>query len=224
MTRFTEIRAVSFDVGGTLIDPWPSVGHVYAEVARQHGLKHLSADALNRRFAAAWKARSGFDYTRADWAELVARAFAGLTEKPPSRTFFDEIWSRFDQPDAWRVYDDVLPTVGALARRGLQLAVISNWDERLRPLLDKLGLSSHFAAIVISVEVGCRKPAPEIFRRAAARLELPPHAILHVGDSVEEDFAAARAAGFQALLLSRKARPAESRCIRSLMEMTALLP
>lgn len=223
MTRFTEIRAVSFDVGGTLIDPWPSVGHVYAEVAHKHGLKHLSADELNQRFTDAWEEHSGFDYTRADWAEVVDRTFAGLTEKPPSQTFFDEIYRRFDQPDTWHIYDDVLPTLRALAQRGFKFAVISNWDERLRPLLNKLGLSLHFAAIVISIEAGFRKPAPEIFRRAAAMLDLPPQAILHVGDSAEEDFVGARAAGFQALLLSRKAQPAESHCVRHLTEMTTLL-
>ena len=42
------IRAVTFDVGGTLIEPWPSVGHVYAEVAAQHGWAGLSIEALNR--------------------------------------------------------------------------------------------------------------------------------------------------------------------------------
>jgi len=223
MRHFAEIRAVSFDVGGTLIDPWPSVGHVYAEVARKHGLKQLSADELNRRFAEAWKERGGFEYTRADWAEVVDRTFAGLTEEPPSRTFFDEIYRRFDQPDSWRVYEDVLPTLRVLTERKFKLAVISNWDERLRPLLKRLDLSRHFAAIMISIEVGCRKPAPGIFRRAAAALDLPPQAILHVGDNGNEDFAGAQTAGFRALLLNRTGRPAESHCLRHLMELTTLL-
>jgi len=38
INRFGGIRAISFDVGGTLIRPWPSVGHVYAEVAAQQGV------------------------------------------------------------------------------------------------------------------------------------------------------------------------------------------
>ena len=34
-----NVKAVTFDVGGTLIEPWPSVGHAYAEVAQRHGVE-----------------------------------------------------------------------------------------------------------------------------------------------------------------------------------------
>src|SRR5262249_44700851 len=50
-----SVRAITFDVGGTLIQPWPSVGHIYAEVAAHHGRRDISVEALNRQFAAAWK-------------------------------------------------------------------------------------------------------------------------------------------------------------------------
>src|SRR5206468_3601936 len=75
-----SIRAVTFDVGGTLIEPWPSVGHIYAEVAARHGMKGLSAVVLNRQFTAAWRARKIFNYARSEWAELVNETFRGLTE------------------------------------------------------------------------------------------------------------------------------------------------
>ena len=70
MNSARPIRAVTFDVGGTLIQPWPSVGHVYAEVAALHGYRALDAEQLNRRFAAAWRQRTNFAYARADWAAL----------------------------------------------------------------------------------------------------------------------------------------------------------
>ena len=65
-----NIQAVTFDVGGTLLEPWPSVGHVYAEVAQRHGLPGADAAKLAEQFAAAWRARRGFDYSRAAWSEL----------------------------------------------------------------------------------------------------------------------------------------------------------
>ncbi len=43
-----RIRAVTFDVGGTLIEPWPSVGHVYAEVAARHGVAAIDVATLNQ--------------------------------------------------------------------------------------------------------------------------------------------------------------------------------
>src|ERR1051326_9281154 len=71
------IRAITFDVGGTLIDPWPSVGHVYAAVAAESGLPAYDPAVLNAQFVAAWRAKANFDYSRAAWASLVVSTFAG---------------------------------------------------------------------------------------------------------------------------------------------------
>ena len=129
--------------------------------------------------------------------------FRGLAAEPPSATFFPELYERFAQPDAWRVFEDVLPTLDALASRGIRLGVISNWDERLRELLRRLELHDYFEAIVISCEVGFSKPSPVIFGQASIKLGLPPPAILHVGDSLSMDVRGAEAAGFQSLHLRR---------------------
>jgi putative hydrolase of the HAD superfamily len=205
------MRAITFDVGGTLIEPYPSVGHLYSEVAAHHGLADLSPAELNRRFAEAWLKISKFDYTRATWMALVDHTFAGLAEVPPSRTFFAALYDRFAAPGAWRIFDDVIPTLRALSAQGFKLGIISNWDERLRPLLGRLDLDHFFSDLTISCEVGAIKPDRRIFERAAAKLGCAPSAILHVGDSREADVNGARAAGFSAIELRRHAEaPAES--------------
>jgi len=212
-----QIKAVTFDVGGTLIEPWPSVGHVYAEVAARHKLKHFSPDQLNARFKTAWRARQTFRHSRNEWAELVTEVFGGTA--PPG--FFAELYDRFAQPDAWRIYDDVFPTLDALTSRKIKLAVISNWDERLRPLLHKLKLDDYFEAIAVSLEIGFPKPSPVIFDHAAKSLGLPASSILHVGDSLEMDIAGATAAGFQAIQIHR-GRPSSKNSIGSLIELATI--
>jgi putative hydrolase of the HAD superfamily len=216
------IQAVTFDVGGTLLEVWPSVGHVYAEVAARHGIKGLSAGALDRRFKAAWRAATGFGHSRSDWAALVDATFRGLTDRPPSQTFFPELYARFSAPDAWRIYEDVIPTLEALKARGLRLGVISNWDERLRPLLKRLKLADYFEAIIVSREVGSAKPARGIFEHAVRKLGLPPEAVLHVGDSLAMDVRGARHAGLRALLLHRAGGVARTGRIRSLCELCGM--
>src|SRR5690242_8718711 len=86
-----SVRAVTFDVGGTLIQPWPSVGHVYAEVAASHGHKGLSPEILNRRFAAEWRALRNFQHTRSQWAAVVDATFGAHVQPPPSASFFDAL-------------------------------------------------------------------------------------------------------------------------------------
>ena len=97
-----SIRAVTFDAGGTLLDPWPSVGHVYAEVAARLGRGKPSPEKLNEQFAAAWRTRREFDYSRPAWFELVHQTFAGLIEPPPDEEFFAVLYERFAEPSAWR--------------------------------------------------------------------------------------------------------------------------
>jgi putative hydrolase of the HAD superfamily len=215
--------AVSFDVGGTLIEPWPSVGHVYATVAAGFGLAGLEPAVLNRGFATAWKRRAGHDYSRAAWQSLVNETFLLAGAAPPSDECFHAFYRRFEQADVWRVFEDVLPTLEALRARGIRLAVISNWDERLRPLLEALELAGWFEVVVVSHEFGQVKPAPDIFLHAAAQLKLPPEVVVHVGDGVREDEQGALHAGMGAALLDRAANKAGARAISTLSSLPELL-
>jgi putative hydrolase of the HAD superfamily len=203
MQRSPKVLAVTFDVGGTLIEPWPSVGHVYAEVAARHGAGALDVGLLNRRFAAAWETHPGFDHAIEDWAAIVDETFAGLITEKPSRTFFSELYERFAQADAWRIYEDMLPTLATLTQHGIRVGVISNWDDRLRPLLNSLGLAERFETIVVSCEVGASKPSHAPFQAAANALNLAPDKILHVGDSLDMDVGGARGAGLHAVQIVR---------------------
>jgi putative hydrolase of the HAD superfamily len=218
-----SVEAVTFDVGGTLIQPWPSVGRVYAETAARHGIKNAPAELLEARFKAAWQARKRFDHSRAGWKQLVNEVFEGLTREPPGRTFFPELYERFSRPEAWRVFDDVGPTLESLKSHGIRLAVISNWDERLRGLLRCLKLDACFETVVVSCEVGASKPDAAIFREAAARLNLPPESILHVGDSLEMDVLGAKAAGFSARQIRRDAKKFEDHVLTSLTELVTII-
>lgn len=213
-----NVAAITFDAGGTLIEPWPSVGHAYAEVAARHGV-HAAPEEITQRFVEAWRQRGEFEYTKAGWAVLVDATFAGLTTILPSQSFFDELYYDFGTPKPWRIFDDVLPTITALREQGTRLAVISNWDDRLCPLLETLELAREFEVILVSAEVGHTKPAPEIFQAAAATLQLPPSEILHVGDSEIEDHHGAQAAGFQSRWLCRDSAEPIGHIIPSLMDL-----
>jgi putative hydrolase of the HAD superfamily len=214
-----KIAAVTFDVGGTLIEPWPSVGHVYAEAAARRGFNGISVEVLNRQFAAAWRGMRDFDYTESSWAKVVDATFRGLTEALPSQTFFPKLYQQFSEPDAWHIFDDVLATLEHLASDGLRLGIISNWDDRLRPLLAALKLDKYFEVILISCESAFTKPSPVMFNLAAEKLGVAPERVLHVGDSLELDVRGAQAAGMKAVLLRRSDAAAGDGEISSLHEV-----
>lgn len=198
-----EIDSVTFDAGGTLLSAWPSVGSVYANAARAAGFGDADSVKLDRRFAIAWKADGEFDYSKGAWAGVVARCFDGLVPRHGSPELFRCVYRAFESPAAWKVFPDAVETLVQLKRRGLRTAIISNWDERLAPLLHAMDLARYFDAIIVSLDVGYRKPAPEIFQRALSALGTPAHRTLHIGDSVVEDVDGATRAGMRAVLLDR---------------------
>jgi putative hydrolase of the HAD superfamily len=214
---------VTFDVGGTLIKPWPSVGHVYAEVAARHGVK-VEPATLDRQFAAAWRELAAFNHGREEWAALVDDTFAGCAPESLIATFFPEIYERFSEASAWHIFEDVLPALNTLAAHGLNLGIISNWDDRLGPLLERLGLSKYFQAVIISCNVGFTKPSPVIFEHAAKKLGVAPEFVLHIGDSFGADVEGARRAGYSALLLDRSQPGDGVTRIASLRELEQVFP
>lgn len=193
----SNIKAITFDAGGTLISPFPSVGAVYAEVAREHGVTRVNAEALTDGFQSAWKQKAGFGYTIPEWEEIVFQTFKIAVGERISTELFQAIYSKFEDPNCWKVNQKLLALLPALKQR-YKLGLISNWDSRLRPLLQGLGVASYFDCIVVSCEVGATKPSRRIFDFATEKLGVPAASILHVGDSQIEDCEGAIAAGYQA--------------------------
>lgn len=88
----------------------------------------------------------------------------------------------------------------ALRNRGLKLALVSNTaspEWLLRPVLERQGLIERVDAVVLSSEVGKRKPHPAIFERALADLDVRAEEALFVGDRLEADVAGASRAGMK---------------------------
>lgn len=79
-----------------------------------------------------------------------------------------------------------------------------------RRILDEAALAPHLDPIVISVDVGLRKPRPEIFRALLEGLGSAPEATLHVGDSLHADVAGAAALGIRTAWLTRRVADPEA--------------
>lgn len=217
------IRAILFDAAGTLFYLTKTVGDHYAYVGREVGLE-LDAQKLESAFHAAWKQmprRSAIDGPRKNddkgwWRELVGHVFdqvAPSVNELDRDNFFEVAYEHFAEPGVWELYPEV-PEVLEQLRPRFQLAVISNFDGRLRLILQHLGISNYFSYIFISSELGADKPDPEIFRRALKIMHLNADEVLHVGDDPERDWKAAAAAG---LLVFRLDRPRNS--LRDLLAM-----
>jgi len=85
--------------------------------------------------------------------------------------------------------------IAELRRRGVTIAVCSNWDWDLDRVLDEAGLTQLVDMAVTSARAGVRKPHPLIFHSALQLAGVGPGEALLVGDSWEADVEGARLAG-----------------------------
>ena len=104
-------------------------------------------------------------------------------------------------------YPDAAPALRRLRAAGLHLVVVSNWDCSLGEALEGAGLRKLVDRVVTSAEVGMAKPHPAIMRAALQAAGARPDEAVVVGDSLDHDVAAARAAGVGPILLAREAAP-----------------
>jgi HAD superfamily hydrolase (TIGR01549 family) len=118
---------------------------------------------------------------------------------------------------AWQAYVQVDPegpvVLSALAQNWT-LALISNFDHppHAHRILRETGLATYFKTIVVSGEVGIKKPDPEIFRIALRRTGLQAEEVVYVGDA-QEDVDGARAAGIKPILIARPEDPQRPRLL-----------
>src|SRR5439155_1573963 len=180
----------------------------WADFLRDTSLLARSAEALHPAVFAADEGRAAepdvrhFGLERMTDAHVRLQVAAlGHTDAALVRRLVDAFVA--DTRAAW---ERNRPLLQRLAR-ALRLGVVSNSYGNMPALLAEAALAP-FEVIIDSALVGLRKPDPAIYTLAARRLDLPPAAILHVGDSWERDVVPAVAAGMRAVWLAAPDAPA----------------
>jgi putative hydrolase of the HAD superfamily len=206
----TRIRGILLDAVGTLIDPDPPVSVAYAQAASRQGVE-LDVSVVHHRFRRAFRMSEAEDLRGPlatdeegeirRWRWIVHQV---LPELPDLERGFVELWDHFARPESWRLFPDVGPTLEHLQEAGLPVRIASNFDGRLRAIV--LGfpeLSPWSDALVVSSEVGWRKPHPRFYLTACERLRLAPAEVLCLGDDPENDLQGPRRVGMPAVLIDR---------------------
>jgi putative hydrolase of the HAD superfamily len=206
------VRALFFDAVGTLLYPDPLAEEVYARLGRAHG-SALALGQVRARFRAAFARQEEADRAaglRTDEGREVRRwrAIVGevLDDVADPQRCFEELYEYFARPGAWRCDPGAGPALAGLARRGYALGIASNFDRRLRGVVAGMPELAPVRHLVISSEVGWRKPAPEFFARLRAEAGLPADQVVLVGDDWVNDLEGATRAGLPAVLLDPRGR------------------
>ncbi|MFH4973682.1 hypothetical protein AB6A40_000391 [Gnathostoma spinigerum] len=208
------VRLLSLDAMNTVIKLKQSVGEIYASFARTEGVEcssDLLSEAFRVNFAKMSSAQPCYDFmgkgSRHWWYQLIQKCFENITN---DRVWIDKVagklYEHFATTKPWRLVDEEVTSILRYVRNcGIRVVIISNFDYRLRSILTGFDVSSLVDLMLLSGETGVEKPDPVVFWMAAKHFNvLNMKEVLHIGDSYEKDFSAARAAGARSLLFTNK--------------------
>ena len=215
-------KAILFDLDGTLWDRSSAVralagaqhqhlANVVGHIPREHYVERIvSLDDLGRLDKRVLYETVGAEFNLSD-ADVAC--------------LHDDFWARF--PAHTQPFSEVIQTLKAFRRAGIKLGIVTNgWVAVQEAKIEQLGLCALVDAVVISEREGVRKPNPEIFHRALARLGVDASEAWFVGDNPDDDVAGAIAAGLRAFWRDCPDWPpptTECETIRTIDELLSLL-
>lgn len=184
--RLVGVRAVSFDLDGTLYE-LPAMRRALQRLVLRRSLSPLRTWRELRQLL---QARAAFQVAREAGGDLAKHE--ALRAAQSSRS---ELEARWWVPAIGEVgpRSGVEALLGAFAERSLRLVVSS--DHAGEAKLGALGLASRFEAVLSGEALGALKPNPRVLEAALERLGLQPDELLHIGDREDTDGEAARALG-----------------------------
>ena len=208
-----HIKAIFFDLDGTLRHSVPAGGDVFNQYVASLGFSFSEEDRLramrweHHYWASSTDLRDDLlahsadtenfwiEYTRRRLLALGLSSEAAVQSAPRVSAHMGEMY----KPDSV-VPADVRRTLSALREAGYSLAVISNRDRPFQDVLDAHGLSEFFPYSLAGGEVDSFKPEPGIFEHALRQVQVTAPETVYVGDNYYADIVGARRAGLQPVL------------------------
>ncbi|MGP9539234.1 HAD family hydrolase [Brachybacterium sp. AOP43-C2-M15] len=226
-----RVEAVLLDLDDTLFDHRTSARRGVARYVQELGEEaapevleswETTAQHLMARRRAGEIDRATYRHERVrSLLRDLGRDGASALEAAECEEIYGRILDRYEQE--WVAFDDALPALRALRRRGIPTAVLTNGpEERQQRKVRALGISPWVVGVWTSELLAAKKPDSATYLTVCEALEVAPQQVLHVGDDRELDLDGALAAGLQALHLDRDGRhPASPQRIGGLDELLA---
>lgn len=204
------LKLITFDVTETLMMFHPPVAVKYAESAKNFGIDVNVEDVL-KNFKVQMKllTKEHPNYGRDTglgwhnwWTLIVVNSFKSAQpscDEKKLQQLSEFLIDEYKTSKCFALADGTLEILNHLKLKNIPLGVISNYDERLEPLLKSLKISSFFNFILTSYSAGFLKPDKRIFDLARAQVpgHILPENCLHVGNSLKFDYLGSKDAGWK---------------------------
>jgi 2-haloacid dehalogenase len=182
MLNLSEVKLLTFDCYGTLIDWESGIFSALRPVLAAHGKSISDEDLLAFYGEFEAEAEAGKYRPYREVLQSVVRAFGQRLGFAPTQ---EEIKSLPDSLSRWQPWPDTVAGLTRLATR-YRLAIISNIDDEMFATT-RAFLPVNFESVTTAQQARCYKPGLEIFRLALSKATVRQDQILHVGQSIYHD-------------------------------------
>lgn len=212
----TDVKAVLFDLGGTLIEyvnnPSPDAYRKFQKMLLSTGSNDVQISypdfrmiierywiTMQDEFYSADLNLEITDFNQAFFSQL---GFPDESAKRLAKPFDDLIFEL--ELDCTIAIDGAIELLDFLKNNGYKIGLVSNAshsENRLRQLMREVGIEDYFETVVISSVMGIRKPDPRIFLKALDDLGVNPADALYIGDREEYDAVGAMNVGMRFVIV-----------------------
>lgn len=214
------VKAVAFDFGGTLFSTGkmgtftPQMCEAFISSLMDRGRLSLEhAESVYSSYTEAWRSR------RARAESMPEREISSLDllqsaltahRKTLASAVAVEVLNSFHRVESelFLPLNGVQETLSILHENGYRLCIVSNnpWSESIVASLRRFNIDNLFEEIVVSCDVGYRKPHAQLFNELVRRLDLKPSEVLFVGDSYPHDIETPKSMGMRTCLVDFEGR------------------
>ncbi|EMO52105.1 HAD-IA family hydrolase [Leptospira noguchii] len=207
------------DVGDTILHLKKSAGETYLEILLQTGLqkKENAGETYKKAFIESWqkmqknsppehrdKYQSHPGGTPGWWKELLEDFLKRVPDQVSIEKAFPIIYHKFADPELWTLDPGFWKLKDYCKKENWGLGAISNWDHRLRALLETKGILEYLNPVIVSAEFGYEKPSPKIFEEAMRLVRLSGDCLVYCGDKYELDIEVPKSLGWRSYLKGKK--------------------
>ncbi len=211
-----SLRGVIFDLGWTLMDFPEDIAAMEPlrarDLARFLSARGLQADGqavfdhYREELLTLWQVGRPHHYEYPARLAMLRALRRHLPSSQASDLAADALDASFASVlPRWTLYPDTLDTLASLRDAGYRLGAISNTNDgsHVWRLVERFGLGAWLSPILLSDEVGFRKPHPRPFRIVLDQWGLSPEAVVMVGDTLNADVLGAQNLGMRGIWIDR---------------------
>ncbi|MBR91631.1 MAG: hypothetical protein CL903_02400 [Dehalococcoidia bacterium] len=213
ISKQLAIKAVFFDIYGTIADFFPPKEEIQINVAEKFNItldkdKILDAYKLANNFLV--KQNSIFPIRKmndeqklnffSEYEKIIIDNSGSNVDVGLAKNIWVEITK---QKYDLKIFPDLIQCINDLRDMGLILGLISNINMSGKKIAEKLGVSSYFNYVFTSEDLGYEKPNKMIFEKSLDIAKLTPSEVVFIGDQVESDILGAKNANILPILLDR---------------------